>query len=100
MLDVHLECRALTCTKKHLNGVCDWQAAEAWQRERQLHCSPVDTFFGGLLQSMVCCAVCRRISHSFEYFLDLSLPLPTRPLKLNLKVYKCIYNICEARVCL
>ena len=62
------------------------QAVEAWQQEQQVHCTPLDALLGGLLQSTVCCSVCGRSSHSFEYFLDLSLPLPRRPATLTLEV--------------
>ena len=51
-----------------------------------MHSTPLDALLGGLLQSTVCCSVCGRSSHSFEYFLDLSLPLPRRPATLTLEV--------------
>jgi hypothetical protein len=42
--------------------------------------------FGGLLQSTVRCTACNSRTYSFEYFLDLSLPLPKQEETLDLTV--------------
>ena len=52
------------------------QAHEAAAYARSWHDSPVDDIFGGQLQSTVTCAECKRASHCFDPFLDLSAPLP------------------------
>jgi hypothetical protein len=59
---------------------------EAWLAERQLHSTAIDLLFGGLLQSTVRCSACDGRTFSFEYFLDLSLPLPKQTETLDLTV--------------
>lgn len=63
------------------------QAIYAWDLEKALHSTIIDDLFGGLLQSTLTCFVCGRQSLSFEYFLDISLPLPSeRHIKASLNV--------------
>ncbi|KAK9809909.1 hypothetical protein WJX72_001429 [[Myrmecia] bisecta] len=52
------------------------QADEAWQYAQSWHSSVIDDTFGGQLQSTLECQDCHTKSHCFDYFLDLSLPLP------------------------
>jgi hypothetical protein len=59
------------------NGGAAEDAAAAWAAERARHDSPVDDCFGGQLRSCVTCRRCSGTSYCFDYFLDLSLPLPS-----------------------
>jgi ubiquitin carboxyl-terminal hydrolase 2 len=55
------------------------QAEEADGYARSWHDSTIDDLFGGLLQSTLQCQTCKRESHCFDPFFDLSLPIPSRP---------------------
>ncbi|GIL67582.1 hypothetical protein Vafri_20952 [Volvox africanus] len=52
------------------------QAAEAYDYARTWNDSIVDDIFGGLTQSTIQCHACKRLSHTFEPFLGLAVPIP------------------------
>lgn len=57
-------------------GTVQQQAQEAWEYARSRFHSIIDDLFAGQLQSTITCQACGAQSHCFDYFLDLSLPLP------------------------
>ncbi|KAL8270854.1 hypothetical protein Esti_005225 [Eimeria stiedai] len=51
-------------------------ALRSWQRHREIHDSIVVDLFQGQYRSQLVCPECRRLSVTFDPFLNLSLPLP------------------------
>ncbi|KAL8438669.1 hypothetical protein ACSSS7_000011 [Eimeria intestinalis] len=51
-------------------------ALRSWQRHREVHDSIVVDLFQGQYRSQLICPECRRLSVTFDPFLNLSLPLP------------------------
>ncbi len=62
------------------------QAEEAWAYTRACNSSVIDDIFGGQLQSTIKCSHCQASSHCFEFFLDLSLPIPKRRSTVTVQV--------------
>ena len=62
------------------------QAEEAWAYTRACNSSVIDDIFGGQLQSTIQCSSCQACSHCFEYFLDLSLPIPKQRSSVTVQV--------------
>ncbi|MCO5562653.1 hypothetical protein L7F22_016281 [Adiantum nelumboides] len=54
----------------------DELAEITWNYHKSLNDSLIQDIFCGQLQSSIECSVCKRTSHCFDPFLDLSLPLP------------------------
>ena len=52
------------------------QADEAWMYDRSRRNSVITDVFAGQFQTTVTCSACGVESHTFEDFLDISLPLP------------------------
>ncbi|EFJ53269.1 hypothetical protein VOLCADRAFT_44477, partial [Volvox carteri f. nagariensis] len=74
------ECNRITAkpTYRELQGKGSEaaQAAEAYEYARSWNDSVVDDIFGGLTQSTIQCHACQRLSHTFEPFLGLAVPIP------------------------
>ncbi|KAL8440392.1 hypothetical protein Efla_000280 [Eimeria flavescens] len=51
-------------------------ALRSWQRHKEIHDSVVVDLFQGQYRSQLVCPQCRRLSVTFDPFLNLSLPLP------------------------
>ncbi|KAK9862043.1 hypothetical protein WJX84_009291 [Apatococcus fuscideae] len=69
------------------------QAEEAWAYTRACNSSIIDDIFGGQLQSTIQCSNCQACSHCFEYFLDLSLPIPKQ--RSSVTVQDCLHAFTE-----
>ena len=54
------------------------QAEEAWSYAQSRSRSVVQDIFAGQLQTTLQCPVCGTCSHTFNEFLDFSLPLPCK----------------------
>ncbi|OEH74315.1 ubiquitin carboxyl-terminal [Cyclospora cayetanensis] len=60
-------------------------ALRSWQRHKEIHDSMVVDLFQGQYRSQLVCPQCRRLSVTFDPFLNLSLPLPNAaPLRFNI----------------
>ena len=57
-------------------GSVGQQADEAWEYARSRSNSVIQDVFAGQLQSTLQCPDCGALSHTFDEFMDLSLPLP------------------------
>lgn len=51
-------------------------ASEHWNIYKKRNDSAVADLFGGLYQSTLVCPVCKKVSITFDPFMDLTLPLP------------------------
>lgn len=54
------------------------QADEAWDYAHSRSSSVIQDVFAGQLQSTLQCPACGALSHTFDEFMDLSLPLPQK----------------------
>ena len=54
------------------------QADEAWDYAHSRSSSVIQDVFAGQLQSTLQCPHCNGLSHTFDEFMDLSLPLPQK----------------------
>ena len=57
-------------------GSVSQQADEAWEYAHSRSSSVIQDIFAGQLQSTLQCPDCHAESHTFDEFMDLSLPLP------------------------
>jgi len=57
-------------------GTVSQQADEAWEYAHSRSNSVIQDIFAGQLQSTLECPACHAVSHTFDEFMDLSLPLP------------------------
>lgn len=57
------------------DSAVEMEAAQAWERYLKLNESVITDIFGGLLQSTIQCMTCMHKSHSFDPFLDISVPI-------------------------
>lgn len=57
-------------------GSVKTQADEAWDYAHSRSSSVIQDVFAGQLQSTLQCPACGALSHTFDEFMDLSLPLP------------------------
>lgn len=57
-------------------GSINAQADEAWDYGHSRSNSVIQDIFAGQLQSTLQCPACGALSHTFDEFMDLSLPLP------------------------
>lgn len=80
-------------------GSVEAQADEAWNYVRDRSSSAIQEIFTGQSQSTLQCPACGELSHTFEEFLDLSLPIPQTSssgsactIQVN---YACSYASCE-----
>ena len=60
-------------------GSVSQQADEAWSYAHSRNDSIIQDVFAGQLQSTLQCPACGALSHTFDGFMDLSLPLPPKP---------------------
>ena len=60
-------------------GSVSAQANEAWDYAHSRSSSVIQDVFAGQLQSTLQCPACGTLSHTFDEFMDLSLPLPQKP---------------------
>ncbi len=59
-------------------GTVSQQADEAWEYAHSRSNSVIQDIFAGQLQSTLECPACHAVSHTFDEFMDLSLPLPQK----------------------
>ena len=59
-------------------GSLNAQADEAWDYAHSRSNSVIQDIFAGQLQSTLQCPACGALSHTFDEFMDLSLPLPQK----------------------
>ncbi|KAA6417109.1 MAG: ubiquitin carboxyl-terminal hydrolase 8-like [Trebouxia sp. A1-2] len=59
-------------------GTVSQQADEAWEYAHSRSNSVIQDVFAGQLQSTLECPACHALSHTFDEFMDLSLPLPQK----------------------
>ena len=59
-------------------GTVSQQADEAWEYAHSRSNSVIQDIFAGQLQSTLECPACHAQSHTFDEFMDLSLPLPQK----------------------
>ena len=59
-------------------GSVSAQAEEAWSYGQSRSRSVIQDIFAGQLQSTLQCPDCGTCSHTFDDFLDISLPLPCK----------------------
>ena len=59
-------------------GTVSQQADEAWEYAHGRSNSVIQDIFAGQLQSTLECPACHALSHTFDEFMDLSLPLPQK----------------------
>ncbi len=59
-------------------GTVSQQADEAWEYAHSRSNSVIQDIFAGQLQSTLECPACHALSHTFDEFMDLSLPLPQK----------------------
>ena len=59
-------------------GTVSQQADEAWEYAHSRSNSIIQDIFAGQLQSTLECPACHALSHTFDEFMDLSLPLPQK----------------------
>ncbi|KXZ48162.1 hypothetical protein GPECTOR_30g258 [Gonium pectorale] len=80
-MEFRSECNRITTKPAYRElqgkGSEEAQAAEAYAYARSWNDSIVDDIFGGLTQSTIQCHACQRLSHTFEPFLGLALPIPS-----------------------
>ncbi|DBA96007.1 TPA: hypothetical protein ACH3X1_001511 [Trebouxia sp. C0004] len=60
------------------DGTVSQQADEAWEYAHSRSSSVIQDIFAGQLQSTLECPACHALSHTFDEFMDLSLPLPQK----------------------
>ena len=73
-------------------GTVHQQAEEAWEYAHSRSSSTIQDIFAGQLQSTLQCPSCGALSHSFDEFLDLSLPFPQ---KAGLRKNTCTVQVTE-----
>ena len=73
-------------------GSVNAQAEEAWDYAHSRSSSVVQDIFAGQLQSTLQCPVCGALSHTFDEFMDLSLPLPQKP-GLSVRTPSCTIQV-------
>ncbi|KAL9545985.1 hypothetical protein MBANPS3_006878 [Mucor bainieri] len=70
----------------------DWQAsALAWDRYVATHSSIIVSLFQGQYRSRLICNTCKHTSTTYNTFMSLSLPIPSKKLRLSsVTLYQCL----------
>ena len=66
------------------------QSDKEWKIYKKLNSSIVDEIFAGQMISIVNCKRCGNISETFDPFLDLSLPIPSKSFKKSHTINECL----------
>ena len=75
-------------------GTAQQQADEAWQNCCDWSSSIVQDIFGGHMQSTLTCPKCHVASFKFDFFMDLSLPVPEPTLTAPNGSKACDLEVC------
>ncbi|KAI8146873.1 hypothetical protein BJV82DRAFT_596797 [Fennellomyces sp. T-0311] len=69
----------------------DWQASGiAWSRYLERNESIIVSLFQGQYRSRLMCLTCNQTSTTYNTFMSLSLPIPTKGANANVSLYKCL----------
>ncbi|KAK3250819.1 hypothetical protein CYMTET_39816 [Cymbomonas tetramitiformis] len=76
-------------------GTEEQQADEAWAYAKSWFDSCINDIFGGQLQSTVVCQKCKNVTHCFDPFLDLSIPIPKNVPAASVDIHDCLRAFTE-----